>query len=75
LIQAVKLAAFVFGEDAVATEWRQQACREGCVDFFEELEEDYADRVALADQLIAAGARNLFDQAFGAQLGKVLAPE
>jgi hypothetical protein len=71
LIRAIELAALLFGQDAVATVWRQQAGREGCVDFFEELKEDEADRVALADQSIATGTLDLLDQPFGAQFGKV----
>src|SRR6266540_145805 len=53
LIKAVKLTPFLFGQDAVAAKWRQQARREGRIDLLEELKEHYADRVALADQLIA----------------------
>src|SRR6266542_4195218 len=73
LIKAVNLTPFLFGQDAVAAKWRQQARREGRIDLLEELKEHYADRVALADQLIATGARNFFDQAFAAQLGEVVA--
>jgi hypothetical protein len=72
-IQAVELATFLFGQDAVAAEWRHEAGRKRCVDLFEELEEDQADRVALAGQSIATGAWDLLYQAFGAQFGKVIA--
>ena len=43
LIQAVELAAFLFGQNAVATVWCHQAGGKRCVDFFEEFEEDQAD--------------------------------
>jgi hypothetical protein len=61
LVQAVELASFLVGEDAVAVEWREQAGRKRRIDLFEELEEDQADGIALADQSITAGARNLLD--------------
>ena len=41
------------------------------MDLFEELQKCHADRIAFADQLIAARMRNPLDQAFGPQFGKV----
>jgi hypothetical protein len=55
------LAALLFGQDAVAAEWRHQADGKRRVDFSEELEEDQADGIDLADQPIATRARDLFD--------------
>src|ERR1017187_1591427 len=72
LVQAVELAALLFGQEAVVTKWRQQAGGERCVDLFEELEEDEADGVALADQSISTGVRDSFQESFGAQFGQVI---
>ena len=39
----------------------------------EEFQEDQADRISLGRQMVASGAGQLFDKAFGAQLGEVVA--
>ncbi len=72
LIQAIELAALLFDQNVVAAEWRQQTGGERRINLFEELAEDQADRIALADQSIATGVRDLLDQAFDAQLGEVI---
>jgi len=52
-VEAVEFAAFFFGQEAVAAEWRQQSRSEWGVNLFEQFEEYHADGVALADQLVA----------------------
>jgi len=39
LIQAIELAAFLFGQNVITANGAKQTRREGCIDFFEELEE------------------------------------
>ena len=51
------MPAFLVGRRRSPRNGASRPGSEGRVDFFEELEEDHADRVALADQLIAAGVR------------------
>jgi hypothetical protein len=42
-------------------------------DAVEEFHEDQADRISLDRQTVAAGSGQLFDKAFGAQLGEIVA--
>jgi hypothetical protein len=46
------LSALLFNRNAVAAEWGQQASGKRCVDLFEDLGENQADGVALANQSI-----------------------
>ena len=62
LVEAVQGTAFLFRQYMIAAEWREQTCGERRVDFFEQLQEDNTDRVALGDQPIAPGARHPFDE-------------
>jgi len=50
----------------------EESSGERSVDAVEEFQEDQADRISLGRQAVAAGAGQLFDQAFGAQLGEVV---
>ena len=53
--------------------WLQNAGGQRGIDAVEQLQKDQADRVTRGRQAIAAGARQLLDQAFGAQFGEVVA--
>ncbi len=66
------MATLLVSQGAVTAKWRQQAGGEGCVDFFEELEEDETNGVALTDQSISTGVRDFFQESFGAQFGQVI---
>ena len=50
----------------------EESSGERSVDAVEEFQEDQADRISLGRQTVAAGARQLFDKAFRAQLGEVV---
>ena len=50
----------------------EESSGERSVDAVEEFQEDQADRISLGRQTVAAGAGQLFDRAFRAQLGEVV---
>ena len=46
--------AFLLSETGIGGDRREEAGGEWCVDAFEELQEDEADRIALGEQAIAS---------------------
>ena len=72
LVQAVERRAVGVGEGLVSGDRVEESSGERSVDAVEEFQEDQADRISLGRQAVAAGAGQLFDQAFGAQLGEVV---
>src|SRR5271163_1386173 len=73
LIEAIERRAFVVQESSVAGNRLQKAGGQRGIDAVKQLQEDQADRVTRGWQAIAAGARQLLDQAFGAQFGEIVA--
>ena len=73
LVETIELMALVLGHAGIRGYGAEQTGGQRCVDTLEELEEDHADRVALRAEPIAPGVRDLFDEAFGSQLGQVVA--
>jgi hypothetical protein len=51
----------------------EQSGGEGSAESVEQLQEDQADRISLGRQSIAARTRQFLDEAFGAELGEVVA--
>ena len=73
LVKAVELRSAFGFEPSVWLDRAQNACGERRIDPFEELEKDKADRVAVREELIAAGVGELGDKALGTQLRDVIA--
>ena len=73
LVQAVERRAVGVGEGLVSGDRVEESSGERSVDAVEEFQEDQADRISLGRQTGAAGAGELFDKAFGAQLGEIVA--
>ena len=73
LIQTVELRPVLAVERSVALDRREQAGSQRRVDALEELQEDEADRIALGQEPVAAGVRQLFDETFGAQFEPIVA--
>jgi hypothetical protein len=59
LVKAIALTAFLFDQNLVSADSRQQTGSEWRIDALEKLEEDQADRIALVDRSIVAGVRRL----------------
>jgi hypothetical protein len=72
LVSAVERRAPAVGEGLVSGDRVEESSGERSVDAVEEFQEDQADRISLGRQTVAAGAGQLFDKAFGAQLGEVV---
>ena len=73
LIEAVERRTLAVGEGSVSGDRVEESSGQWSVDAVEEFQEDQADRISLGRQTVAAGAGQLFDKAFGAQLGEVIA--
>src|SRR6201998_2133866 len=73
LVKAVELRSAFGFEPVVWLASAKNACRERRIDPFEELKKDQADRVAVREELIAAGVGELGDKALGTQLREVIA--
>src|SRR6478672_4535233 len=73
LVKAVERRALGVGEGLVDGNRVEESSDERSVDAVEEFQEDQADRISLGRQTVAAGAGELFDKAFGAQLGEIVA--
>ena len=73
LIEAIELRSPLGFEPGICFDGAEQACSEWGIDAFEELQEDEADRVPLREELIAAGVRELGNEAFGAQFREIVA--
>jgi hypothetical protein len=73
LIEAIELRSPLGFEPGICFDGAEQACSEWGIDVFEELQEDEADRVPLREELIAAGVRELGNEAFGAQFRDIVA--
>src|SRR5271166_2100711 len=67
LVEAVELRSVLALEAGVGLDGREEAGGQRGVDAFEELQEDEADRVAVGKEPVAAGVRQLFDEALGAK--------
>jgi len=72
LVEAVKLTTFVRGEVAIASEGFEEAGGEWSIDALEELEEEYADAIALVGETVSTRVRKFVDEVLGAQFGEVL---
>ena len=62
----------VFGNGSVRRKGLQNAGGQRGIDFFIELQEHQADLIAMWKKPVAAGMRDLFHQALGAQLPEVI---
>src|SRR6266404_3942252 len=72
LVEAVERRALAVGEGLVSGDRVEESSGEWSVDAVEEFQEDQADRISFGQQTVAAGAGQLFDKAFGAQLGEIV---
>src|SRR6516165_11125533 len=72
LISVVEWAGFLRRNRLVSGERLQNASRERSVKLFDQLQEEHAYLVAVGQQLIAAGMRDLLDQSLGPQLPQVI---
>ena len=72
LISLVEWADFLRRNRLVSGEGLQNASGERSVKLFEQLQEEHAYLVAVGQQLIAAGMRDLLDQSLGPQLPQVI---
>src|SRR5947209_20630413 len=73
LVKAVERRALAVGEGLVSGDRVEESSGQRSVDAVEEFQEDQADRISLGRQTVASGAGQLFDKAFGAQLGEIVA--
>src|SRR5713226_200244 len=71
LVKAVERRVLAVGEGLVSGD-REESSGQRSVDAVEEFQEDQADRISLGQQTVAAGAGQLFDKAFRAELGEVV---
>src|SRR6266436_4787880 len=72
LVKAVERRALAVGEGLVSGDRVEESSGQRSVDAVEEFQEDQADRISLGQQTVAAGAGQLFDKAFRAELGEVV---
>src|SRR5271165_428952 len=72
LVKAVELRALRVGQGLVSGNRVEESGGKWSVDAVEEFQEDQADRISLDRQTVAAGAGQLFDEAFRAKLGEVV---
>jgi hypothetical protein len=72
LVKAVQRRAPMLGEGLVSGDRVEESSDQRSVDPVEEFQEDQTHRVSLGRQTVAAGAGQLFDEAFGAELGEVV---
>jgi len=73
LIEAIQLRAFLLLKFGITLDRLQETSGERRLDSLKELEENEAHGVALGGQAMAAGFGDFERQAFGAQLGQVVA--
>src|SRR5437016_5590205 len=73
LIEPIELGTLLLLQFRVSRERPQQAGRKGRVDPLEQLQEHQADRIAAAQQAIAAATRYSLHEPLGPKLGKVVA--
>src|SRR5438132_4896989 len=73
LVKAVERRALAVGEGLVGGDRVEESSGERSEDAVEEFQEDQADRISLGRQTVASGAGQLFDKAFGVQLGEIVA--
>ena len=72
LVKAVERRALRVGEGSVSGDRVKESSGERSVDAMEEFQENQTYRISLGRQTVAAGAGQLFDKAFRAQLGEVV---
>ena len=68
LIEAVELRSLLLIDLAICADGAEKAGGERRIDAFEQLQEDQADRIAVRQELIAAGVGELGDEPFGPEL-------
>ena len=68
LVEAVELRSPLVMEASIRAYGAEKAGGKRRINAFEELQEDEADRVSVREELVAARAWQLGDEAFGAQL-------
>jgi hypothetical protein len=73
LVGAIELRSGLAGKRCVGPHRRDEAGGQRSVDALEELQEDEADRIALGQEPVARGVRQLFDETSGAQFGEIVA--
>jgi hypothetical protein len=73
LIEAVELSSSLAFELCVCFDGAEKACGERRIHAFEELQKHEADRVSVAQKLIPARVGELGNEAFGTELGEVIA--
>ena len=63
LIEAIELRSLLLVEPGIRADGAEKTSGKRCIDAFEELQEDEADRVSVRQELIAAGVWKLGDEA------------
>src|SRR6266566_2739285 len=71
-VSTVQGCDLFLGDGLVCGKGLQDAGSEWSIKPFIELQENYADLIAVREEPVAAGVRDLFDQTFGAQLPEVI---